>query len=222
MGTPQFAPAHTFAQQFGVKVLCYGPPGGGKTPLLSTAPRPVLCAIEPGMLSMRGSNVMTAMCDTPEKIDDFFQWLFNSREADQFDTVGIDSVSEMSYRYLVPELKKHKDGRKAYGEMSQKVFPYLSNLYYMRNKHTYLIAKQTTDDSGKRVPQFEGKDLGSKVPHMYDEILHLAKAAIPGVGEVMALRTREAVDILARDRSGRLAEFEQPHLGNLFNKILQG
>lgn len=216
---PQFAPAHSFAQQFGVKCLIYGPPGGGKTPLLNTAPRPVLLAIEPGLLSMRGSTIPTCMAETPEKIDDFFNWLFNSREADQYDTVGIDSVSEMSYRYLLPELKKHKDGRKAYGEMSAKVFPLLSNLYYMRNKHAYLIAKQTTDEN-RYIPQFEGKDLGSKVPHMYDEILHLAKANVPGQGEVIALRAKDAYNILARDRSGKLAEFEFPHLGNLFNKIL--
>lgn len=217
---PQFAPAHSFATQFGVKALVFGPPGCGKTPLLNTAPRPVLLAIEPGMLSMRGSNIPTCMAETPEKIDDFFNWLFSSREADQYDTVGIDSVSEMSYRYLVPELKKHKDGRKAYGEMSSKVFPHLSNLYYMRNKHAYLIAKQTTDESGKYIPQFEGKDLGTKVPHMYDEILHLAKANVPGQGEVVALRCKEAYNILARDRGGKLAEYEFPHLGNLFNKIL--
>lgn len=219
---PQFAPAGSFAQQFGVKALCYGPPGGGKTPLLNTAPRPVLLAIEPGLLSMRGSTIPTCMADTPALIDDFFKWLFNSREADAYDTVGIDSVSEMSYRYLVPELSANKDGRKAYGEMSKKVFPHLSNLYYMRNKHAYLIAKQTFDDAGKRVPQFEGRDLGSKVPHMYDEILHLAKVNLPNVGEVTAFRTRDTFDISARDRSGRLDEFEQPHLGNLFNKILQG
>lgn len=219
---PQFAPAHTFAQQFGVKSVVFGPPGKGKTPILDTAPRPVLCAIEPGLLSMRNSNTMTAMCDTPAKIDDFFQWLFNSPEARQYDTVGIDSISEMSYRYLVIGKGKHKDGRKAYGEMAEKVFTHLSNLYYMREKHVYLIGKQTFDDAGKRIPQFEGQDLRTKVPHMYDEILHLDKANIPGVGEVVAFRTKDAFDILARDRSGKLNEFEQPHLGNLFNKILQG
>lgn len=219
---PEFKPANTYAQQFGVKSLVYGPPGTGKTPLLNTAPRPVLLAVEPGLLSMRGSPIPTCLAETPALIDDFFNWLFNSREADQYDTVGIDSVSEISYRYLVPELKAHKDGRKAYGEMARKVFPHLSNLYYMRNKHAYLIAKQTTDESGKYIPHFEGKDLGTKVPHLYDEILHLAKVQVPGVGEVTALRTQEAYNIAARDRSGRLAEFEQPHLTNLFNKILQG
>jgi hypothetical protein len=90
----------------------------------------------------------------------------------------------------------------------------------MRTKHAYLIAKETRDDDGKRIPQFEGQWLKTEIPHKYDEILHLGKTLIPNVGEVTALRTREAHNVLARDRSGKLAEFEQPHLGQLFNKII--
>lgn len=222
---PTFAPAHTFAGQFGVKALVYGDPGTGKTPLINTAPRPVFLAVEPGLLSMRGSEVTTCFAPTAELIDDFFVWLFNSKEAANFDTVCVDSVSQMAEIFVIQELKRNKDGRKAYGEMSRRMMEHLNGLYYTRNKHTYLICKQgTVEENGvqKRRPFFPGQDLSVKVPHLYDEILHLGKANVPGVaGEVMALRTRASYDVLARDRSGRLAEFEQPHLSNLFNKILQ-
>ena len=69
-------PVSQLAQRFGAKCIAYGPPGAGKTPLIQTAPRPVLCAVEPGMLSMRNAhNVPAFEAHTAEKIDDFFKWV---------------------------------------------------------------------------------------------------------------------------------------------------
>lgn len=221
---PTFAPAGSYAHHFGVKAIVYGPPGSGKTPVCNTAPRPVLCASEPGLLSMRGSSVPTCEAYTVEAIDDFYKWLWSSSEAANFDTVCVDSVSQQAEIILIRELSKNKDWRKAYGELSRKMMEYLNGLYYTRNKHTYLICKQgTVDESGikMRQPYFPGQDLGIKVPHLYDEILHLDMANVPGVaGAVQAFRCRAGFDVRARDRSGRLAEFEPPNLTQLFNKAL--
>jgi hypothetical protein len=52
-------PARDFAVQYGVKAIVYGPPGSGKTPVINTAPRPVMLVCEPGLLSMRTSTVPT-------------------------------------------------------------------------------------------------------------------------------------------------------------------
>jgi hypothetical protein len=219
---PVIQPASTFAQQFGIKCIVYGAPGVGKTPMVMTAPRPILLAVEPGMLSMRGSDVPTCFAPTPELADDFFTWLFNSKEAAAYDTVAIDSVSQLAELYVVQELKRNKDGRKAYGEMSQRMMANLNGLYYTRNKHAYLICKEgTVEENGvfRRRPFFPGQDLSVKVPHLFDIIMHMACTRMPGVaGEHMALRTKSSYDVLARDRSGKLAEFEQPNLTNLFNK----
>jgi hypothetical protein len=219
---PQFAPATVWAQQFGVKSVCYGPPGSGKTPLVNTAPRPVLLAVEPGLLSMRGSNVMTCYAPTVELIDDFFKWLFESAEARQnVETVCVDSISQIAEIYLEKELPKHKDPRKAYGEMSQKVMKHLNGLYYTRERNTYLIAKQgfeEIDGIRTRRPYFPGQDLGVKVPHLFDLVMYLDEVSMPSVGKVKALRTKSALGIFARDRGGKLAELEQPDLTMLFNK----
>jgi len=50
--------ASEHAQNFGCKCIIYGPSGSAKTPLVNTAPRPVLLSIEPGLLSMKGSNIL--------------------------------------------------------------------------------------------------------------------------------------------------------------------
>ena len=112
MNIQNLKPASELAQRFGVKALVYGGPGMGKTPIIKTAPRPVLCVVEPGMLSMRdATNIPAWDAYTPERIDEFFKWLFTSNEAKNFDTVGIDSISQLAEIILTQELNRNKDGR---------------------------------------------------------------------------------------------------------------
>lgn len=225
MQSRDLRPAGDFARQYGVKMLGYGPPGSGKTPLMNTAPSPVLLICEPGMLSMRGSKVPSWEAPTVERIDEFFDWVFRSNDSRNYHTIGVDSVSQMAEIILKAELKRNRDGRKAYGEMSRKVMEHLAGLYYMQQKHTYLIAKQSTaEEEGTQVkrPYFPGQELNIQVPHMYDLIAHIAKTTVPGImtGPTLAIRTGATFGINARDRSGRLAELEPPDLTALFNKAM--
>jgi hypothetical protein len=224
MNISDLKPASTLAQRFGVKALAYGGPGTGKTPMINTAPRPVLCVVEPGMLSMRGSNIPAFEAYTPALIGEFFKWLFGSAEAKKFDTVGIDSISQLAEIILTEELIKNKDGRKAYGEMSRRVMDIVNGLYYMPQKHVYLIGKQAVvDENGvqRKKPYFPGQDLNVKIPHMYDEILHVGLVNVPGqLKPLVGIRTCETFDIMARDRSGKLSEIEPPDLSALFSKAM--
>jgi hypothetical protein len=221
MNSKDLRPARDFAIQFGVKALIYGAPGSAKTPLINTAPRPVLLACEPGLLSMRNSNVPTYQAFTPNAIDEFFKWFFNSEEVKNFDTLAIDSTSQMADIYLQDALRNNKHGLKAYGEMATKTMEHLRTLYYTRYKHTYLIAKQEKDDTGFIKPFFPGKQLPVDIPHMYDCILHLAIHNVPGVGQVKAFRCHGSIDSLCRDRTGNLAEFEQPNFAALVEKAMK-
>lgn len=222
MNMNDLKPAGQLAQKFGVKCVTYGGPGSGKTPLLNTAPRPVLLAVEPGLLSMRDSKIPTWEGYQRPQIEDFIKWFFTSAEAKNFDTLGIDSISQLAEIILTDELKKNKDGRAAYGKMSIAVMDLINMLYYFPNKHIYLIAKQGVfDENGATMkkPYFPGQDLNVKVPHMYDLIMHLDNVTIPGVvGQQKALRCAPEFGIMARDRSGRLSQFEPPNLSALFAK----
>lgn len=229
MQMSDFKPARDFARKYGCKSIVYGKPGVGKTPVANTAPRPIMMVCEPGMLSMRSSTIPAIDCFTPERIDEFFQWLFNSRESANFDTVVIDSASQMAEIYLDRELNgKSKsgakvDGRAAYGNMSRAVMQHLNGLFFMQNKHTYLICKQAfaeVEGFNMRVPYFPGKELPVKVPHLYDVILHLDMHSIPGAGNHKAFRCAASFDSVARDRSGNLAEYEPCDLTALFNKVM--
>jgi hypothetical protein len=189
----------------------------------------LLAVVEPGMLSMRNSQIPAVDCFTAQRCDEFFAWLFGSNEAKNFDTIAVDSVSQMCEMYLAVELGgKSKagnkvDGKAAYGNMARKVMEHMTGLYYLQQKHTYLICKEDVFEVGSttaRRPYFPGKDLNVKVPHLYDIILHVEDANIPGVGMQRCFRTLGNFDTAARDRSGRLNEYEPCDLTALFTKVV--
>lgn len=219
------------AQNFGVKAIIYGPAGTGKTPLLNTAPRPVLLATEAGLLSMRGSAIPTYEAYTSQRIDEFFKWFFNSTETKNFDTLGIDSGSQIADIYLNAALQgtskqgNKKHGMAAYGEMATNTMEHLRTLYYTRYKHVYMICKEEIADvdyQSLRRPYFPGKVLPIDVPHLYDFIIRLAKYnTIPGVaGEALAFQCNGNMNVLARNRTGNLSDYEPPNFGALVDKAM--
>ncbi len=218
---------------FGCKCIIYGPAGGGKTPIINTAPRPLLLSIEPGLLSMRGSIVPTFEAHTSQRIDEFFKWFFNSAETKNFDTLAVDSGSYMADVYLQAALKgtskagNKKHGMAAYGDMAADTMEHLRTLFYTREKHVYLICKEEIADveyQSLRRPYFPGKVLNIDVPFLYDFILRLAKYnSIPNAppGENLAFQCVGNVNVLARNRTGNLNEFEPPHFGALVDKAMK-
>lgn len=223
MNLSDLKPASTYANMSGVKAIVFGPPGSGKTPVFNSAPRPLLLACEPGLLSMRGSQVPTFQAHTSEAIDEFFKWFWNSSEVKNFDTIGVDSVSQMCDIFLQKANKKNKHGLAAYGDMADDTMEILRPLFFMKEKHCYLISKQTViRDNGIDVkyPYFPGKQLPTEVPHLFDMILHLGIHNVPSMGQVQSFQCRQSIDTLARDRSGKLNEFEPPDFGQIVRKAM--
>jgi hypothetical protein len=211
-------PAKEFAIHFGMKAIVYGAPGTGKTPLVGTAPRPVLLATEPGLLSMRKSDVPTWIGHTKARIDEFMKWFELSSESKNFDTLAIDSTSQMCDIALSESKQKH--GLAQYGEMADYVYPYLERLYFMKEKHMYLIAKEEVMPDGKKRPYYPGKFLPTQIPHKYDCVLRLARVPIPNVGEHLAFQCNGSIDVVARNRTGDLADYEPANFGDLVKKVM--
>ena len=223
--TTKLVPISQLDQNYGVKCIMYGAPGTGKTPVAATAPNPVILVTEPGTKSVRHlKNIPAWKGFTVKDINEFFAWLAASNDAKQFDTVIVDSISEMSEIFLKDAEANNKHGLKAYGEMNEAVYKICWDLFHLKNKHVVLIGKEQIVETGgvsKKRAYFPGKELNIKIPHLYDEILQLCKADIPGmVGPQSAFRTIENFEAHARDRSGRLNELEPPNLANLIAKCL--
>lgn len=218
MNINDLKPARDFAIQFGAKCIIYGGAGTGKTPLISTAPRPVLLAVEPGLLSMKSSTVPTWVAPTKARIDEFMKWFEGSAEAKNFDTLAIDSISQMCNIALDESTSKH--GLAQYGDMADYIMPYLKRLYYTKQKHLYLIAKEELTSDNKRRPSFPGRFLPIEIPHLYDGIFRLARVPIPNVGETLAFQCNPSMDVTARNRTGTLSDFEPPNFNDLVKKML--
>lgn len=221
--------ARDLARQYGVKGLYYGPAGCGKTPLINTAPRPILCAVENGLGSMRHSGVPTCNAiNSVTALDGFLDWCEKSHEAKGFDTIGFDSGSFLAELFLREEMSKttargnKPDGKAAYGEMARRTYARIYRLWALKEKHVYMICKQgtaTVDGVEMTVPYFPGKDLYSTVPGLFDNIVQLTTISTPQ-GPLDALRCRGNFVTLARNRTGNLNEFEPRDLAALFNKAV--
>lgn len=226
MTLQNIVPAYELAKRNGIKQLLYGPPGEGKTPLLDTLKdwNPIVCAIERGYLSMSHSAIGCFKADTIVQVRDWAQWVLTSKEAQQFGVKCIDSGSHLAEVALsTAEGKTTKGGnenrgKQAYGEMSREVMSILEPLYHAPI-HLVVLAKESRDEGQKR-PFFPGKDLDSKIPHLFTWIARLGRYSINGQTHKALLNRGDDYSFLAREQTGRLEQYEQPDLGYLFNKLL--
>ena len=103
----------------GVKVLVYGQAGAGKTSLLKTLPNPIVLSAEGGLLSIQDADLPYIEINSMETLLEAYEWLTTSEEAKGFQSVGLDSISEIAEVVLNYEKKTNKDPRAAYGAMQE-------------------------------------------------------------------------------------------------------
>lgn len=205
-----------------IKLLVYGQAGSGKTSLCSTLPSCVVLSAEGGMLSLAGTEVSFLEIRSLEDLTEVFSWLTSSEEASQFESVALDSISEIGQVVLADHLKKSKDPRQAYGAMASDMSS-LIRAFRDLPKHIYFSAQveKSQDETGKLLwsPAMPGTKVGQSLPYFFDEVLAY-RIEKDGDGLVQrALLTDSDGSWLAKDRSGKLETYEAPDLGAIINKI---
>lgn len=213
------------AQLNGVKVLVYGQAGAGKTVLASTAPAPFLISAEGGELSLRNMQIPMVKVTTVDDLRDIYAWCERSAEAKQFQTICIDSLSEIAEVVLNNAKRQVKDPRQAYGELIEKMETTIRMFRDLPGRNVYMSAKmEPTKDELTGVvkygPAMPGSKLGSKLPYFFDQVCRLGINKTPQGETYRFLQTQPDLQYEAKDRSGVLAAVEPPHLAQLFNKIL--
>ncbi len=128
-----------------------------------------------------------------------------------------------------PEAHSEKTGkpdlRGAYGLHGREMIAWLTQLQHTRNKHVWFVGilNEATDDFNRKVfvPQIDGSKTGLELPGIVDEVITMAEIATPQGQPVRAFvcHTVNNWGFPAKDRSGRLAMVEEPHLGRLMAKI---
>lgn len=207
----------------GVKLLVYGQAGAGKTSLIRTLPNPVVLSAEGGLLSIQDADLPFIEVTSMDDLREAYDWAKNSAEASGFQSVALDSISEVAEVVLQHELKKNKDGRAAYGELNTTMQELIRAFRDLPGKHVYMSAKleKSQDEMGKLLfnPSMPGKSLTQGLPYFFDEVLALRVERDAENNTQRALMCDSDGVWLAKDRSGRLDAWEAPDLGEIIRKI---
>jgi phage nucleotide-binding protein len=208
-----------------VKLLVYGQAGAGKTSLIPTLPSPIVLSAEGGLLSIQDADVPFIEVDSMATLKEAYQWLSSSAEASQYASIALDSISEIAEVVLNAEKKATKDPRQAYGAMQEQMADII-RAFRDLPKHVYMSAKleKAQDEMGRILyaPSMPGNKTGQQLPYFFDEVLALRVERDAEGNSQRALMTDSDGLWVAKDRSGKLAPWEQPDLGAIITKITGG
>jgi hypothetical protein len=109
--------------------------------------------------------------------------------------------------------------------MGQEMIALLTHLQHARGKNVWFVGilDERLDDFNRRVfsLQIDGSKTGLELPGIVDEVITLAelKADDGSAYRAFVCHTVNPWGYPAKDRSGRLGQIEEPHLGRLMAKI---
>tara|TARA_R110002012_G_scaffold3330_2_gene15569 strand:- start:60 stop:773 length:714 start_codon:yes stop_codon:yes gene_type:complete len=214
-------------EQQGAKLLVYGESGVGKTTLCQTAPgKTLVVSMESGLLSIKDAPNLDAI-EVKEAFEiEQIAELLENKTLD-YDTVCLDSVTEMAEILLSQEKAKSKDPRRAYGEVIEVMIKTMRRFRDLP-MHVVFIAKQSRerDESSGMFhyqPMMVGAKLPTQIPYFFDEVLVLRTFDDENEeGKNVTsrwLQTKIGQNYIAKDRSGKLDELESPDLAIIINKL---
>ena len=114
--------------------------------------------------------------------------------------------------------------RGAYGLHGREMIGWLTHLQHTRAKNVWFVGilDEKLDDFNRKVfqPQIDGSKTGLELPGIVDEVITMAELKADGDPyRAFVCQTINPWGFPAKDRSGRLDQVEEPHLGRLMTKI---
>jgi phage nucleotide-binding protein len=207
----------------GVKMLVYGQAGAGKTSLIPTLPAPIILSAEAGLLSIADAGLPYIEVTSIAMMHEAYEWLIGSDEAAQFQSVALDSISEIAEVCLASEKAKTKDPRAAYGEMQTAMADIVRKFRDLPRRHVYMCAKldKSQDEMGRMLysPSMPGQRAGQAIPYQFDIVAALRIYPDAEGNHWRGLMLESDGLWQAKDRSGKLDGIEPPDLGAIISKI---
>ena len=154
---------------------------------------------------------------------------------DRYDTVFIDSITvaaRLCFQWCKGEPQAYSDKsgkpdlRGAYGLHAQEMMAWLTHLQHTRSKNIWFVGilDEKMDDVNRRFyqPQLEGSKTSLELPGIVDQVITMTSEMKDDQPyRQFVCHTLNPYGYPAKDRSGRLDLFEEPHLGRLMDKIRQ-
>lgn len=212
------------AQIHGVKALVYGPSGIGKTRLTLTMDKPIILSAESGLLSLRNHDYPVIKITDMGSLNAAYQWLTESPQAKQFNTIYVDSITEVAEKVLVNAKGLVKDPRMAYNTLLEQMIPIVKAFRDLPGKHVFMSAKEEAykDEVGvmRYGPMMPGNKVGQQLPYLFDQVFRMGDVKGQDNKPVTVLQTKSDMYYEAKDRSGALAIYEMPDVRAIISKIL--
>lgn len=207
--------------------LVYGNPGIGKTSLAKTCPgRTLIISAESGLLSLAGSEIDVVEITKWSETHEVFNFLMTEEAKQTYQWIFIDSLTELGQR-LIENLKTRypdrKDALKMWGEYAEVMTGFVKAVRDIRPYSVVFTALPSVekDDVGRTryAVDLNGK-ISTRLPAFFDEVFALRMFDDEERGPVRLLQTVESDGWIAKDRSGKLATYEEPDLGIISSKTL--
>lgn len=197
--------------------------GAGKTTLCATLPQPIVLSAEGGLLSLQHEDLPYIEIKSMSDLMEAYEWATTSAEAKDYQSIALDSISEIAEVCLNYEKKQTKDPRQAYGAMQEQMADIIRGFRDIDGKNIYFSAKceKSQDQEGSILysPSMPGNKTGQSLPYFFDEVLALRVEKDAEGNTQRALMCDSDGLWQAKDRSGRLDPWEAPDLGDLIKKI---
>jgi phage nucleotide-binding protein len=207
----------------GIKILVHGQSGSGKTTLIKTLPRPIVLSAEAGLLSLSNEDIPYIEIHNLDELGEAYEYLLTAEAREQFQSVALDSISEIAEVVLSYEKKMAKDPRQAYGATQDQMADLIRSFRDLDGYNVYFSAKseKDKDETGRMLwsPMMPGNKMGQALPYFFDEVFALRVEKGDDGAVVRAIQTDGDGEWTAKDRSGRLDMWEEPDLGAIIAKI---
>jgi hypothetical protein len=155
---------------------------------------------------------------------------------DRYEIITVDSITainRLSFRWSSQQPEAHsertgaKDLRGAYGLHAREMLLWLHQLQHARSKHVIFIGilEKITDDFGRHLGyqvQMEGSKVPREIGGIVDEfiVMDWINFGDDKPARAFVCTQPNKWSYPSKDRSGRLDQIEEPHLGKLLAKII--
>lgn len=212
-----------------VKALIYGPSGVGKTTLIKTAPKPIIISSEKKLLALKDENIPVILIENHTDLLQAYNFITTNKKAKGFQTVAIDSVSDIAETVLSHFKANPVDGnthpQAAYGHLIDEIIPLIKKFRDIQDKHIYVIAKaKMLEDAFTNVnlwmPSMPGRVLGPGLPYEFDFVFAMRIGTDSDGKEFRYLQTKGDIQWLAKGNDNLLPA-EVADLSVIFRKALK-
>jgi hypothetical protein len=153
-----------------------------------------------------------------------YTWLNEHKDAKQFKSVALDSITEIAEVCLANEKKINKDPRAAYGEMQTTMSEVIRLFRDLKGKNVYMTAQlsKTTDEMGRVLygPSMPGQKAGQALPYAFDIVAAMrVEKDDEGVSQRALMMESDGLWQAKHRMGDKLEAWESPDLGAIIKKV---